>query len=353
MFKFMMIFLYLHTSHAQVSGDFGGASGGAVRIGGSATACSSSIQGAVRYDSGAGDLYFCDGYNWKLAATDPCANSLPNNWNFTDLTGQSTSSVVTSSIHQVTNIAGCSIPIKITGSSGSPQYRICDDASCATIHQDWSNSQRTIANNKYIQLRLTTSQAASQTYTVALTVGDRVESWNVTTVSNCGSSEPTPGSICSDGTVFIGRSSDGGAKMYTTGCAAGAAFNGSLCFGILIQLPWSKGGSINTLVTTASTGEIQTSNLAGLSNADSPYAAAMYCQHLVLHGQSDWYLPSSEESGFLRTFCGLIPGGDCVGDRYWTSSEYSTTHTYYFTFNGSLGPQPKVSNTRVRCVRKD
>lgn len=351
----LVFYLFIYFSQAQMSGDFGGAGGGAVRLGGSVTACSTSIQGTVKYNSGDGSLYFCDGYNWKMAFTDPCANSLPNNWDFTDLTGQTSLTVVTSSIHQVVNIAGCSVAVKITGSVGSPEYRICDDATCTTVSQDWTTSQGVITNNKYIQLRLTTREMASLTTVATVNIGDRVESWNVTTAADCTASEPVVGSFCSDGSIYIGRGPDGGTKVYTTACSSGLSWDGSSCTGNGIYLPWAAlGGSVST-GNFGSNGETMTSNLAGLSNADAPYSAAVYCNNLTFHGQSDWYLPSLSEASLLQSACAVLPDAGCGNaTRFWSSTELSAGNAWYYRYDATGGTSSaKTIFYAIHCIRKD
>lgn len=223
--------------------------------------------------------------------------------------------------------------------------------------QDWSSSQRTITNNQYIQLRVTTSSVASTTSLTSLTVGDRMESWSVTTSGDCTATEPVPGSFCSDGTIYLGRGPDGATKMYTTPCYAGRTYDGTSCTGSAINLPWSEGATVSAGYTeNKSTGEANTSALAGLSNADSPYAAATYCQNLVLHGQSDWYLPAIHEASLILALYTLIPDNSSTSQRIWASTEQSATHAIYYVASAAFGGsnQPKTANsTYVRCVRKD
>lgn len=357
MFNFLFFIFLNYFSQSQVSGDFGGAGGGAVRVGGApATTCSAATLGALKYESGDGSLYYCDGNNWTMAITDPCAGSLPNNWDFTDLTGQNLLTSVTSSIHQITNIAACTVPVKVSTNIGSVEYRVCDDGACATVSQDWSSSQRTITNNKYVQLRLTTSSAASTTSVAAITVGDRVESWNVSTTSDCASSEPSVGSFCADGTIYIGRGPDGGTKVYTTPCLPGGMWDGSQCVGALrTEFLWARNATVSTGNTGFASGAAATANLAGLSNADSPYGPMVYCQNLTLHGKSDWYVPSIVEANLFQSGCGMIPDATCNSARYWSSTEVSATGAYYYMKNSTGGTSTNKANSNypTRCIRKD
>lgn len=57
----LLAFHPLHAQAQETSADF---SAGAVKIGYDSTTCSSSIEGAIRYDSSSGNIALCNGTNW-------------------------------------------------------------------------------------------------------------------------------------------------------------------------------------------------------------------------------------------------------------------------------------------------
>jgi hypothetical protein len=341
-------------SSAQISADFGGGSGGAIRIGESVTACSSLVQGAVKFDASDRTLKYCDATNWKLLIADACATSLPTDWSFTDLTAQTRSTLVTSSIHQITGIGSCVAAVSVSGVGSTAEYRICSDSSCTSVDQTWGTAAGTITNNKYIQLRLTTSAFGNLAHTASVTVGHRLETWSVTTSGNCSDTTPALGTYCADGTFYVGQSPDGNVKMYTTPCDVGRFWNGITCSGSSISIPWSNGGSVYNSAADWNSGESNTNLLAGLSNADDPYIAPDYCYQFNGNGQTDWYLPAVGEIVILRAACGAMPDANCAdGSRRWTSFEVATTSAEYFTYSGGWGTTSKWNLNAIRCVRKD
>ncbi|WP_435640831.1 Lcl domain-containing protein [Micavibrio aeruginosavorus] len=162
---------------------------------------------------------------------------------------------------------------------------------------------------------------------------------------------PVIGNTCSDGSIYAGLTPDGNAPMYA------AASNAPT------QMNWDNGlgNNIDTTIvnctsgvqTACDTGEANTTFLAGLVNAAAPYAAATYCQDLVAHGRSDWYLPALNELQLIYTNLYLGGFGGLTNHDYWSSSEQSddSGKNIYFgdgnTYNGG-----KSNDFRVRCVRK-
>ena len=206
-------------------------------------ACDADRTGGVRYSTANDCLEYCDGGgSWTCIAPSACADTTPASFSFTNLTSQSASSQVTSNIEQITGL-GCAVNVSISG-QGSPQYRTCSDSGCSTVVQDWTNSTVQIANNDYLQLRLTTSATGGETYTATVTAGNGADTWSATTSGDCTGS-PTPGTVCSDGTIYAGQSPDGNVKMYTTRCDEGENWDGSGCTGVRVRVPWNDGNSSN------------------------------------------------------------------------------------------------------------
>lgn len=162
------------------------------------------------------------------------------------------------------------------------------------------------------------------------------------------STTTTPGTVCSDGSVYAGISTDNGAKMFTTPADGPQnPWNND-------TLNWVDTAMVNcttTAQTSCNTGEANTTLLAGLSDAASPYMAAEYCEGLSAHGKSDWYLPALNELSVLYTNRAAI-GGFSSG-LYWTSSERSNEWARDINFsNGVQNYNGKsAETTNVRCVR--
>lgn len=176
---------------------------------------------------------------------------------------------------------------------------------------------------------------------------------------------PSLGTTCADGTIYAGLTPDGNVKMYTTPADAPTLMS------------WNDGSSnwVDTAMancdggngqTSCHSGSDNTALLAGLgsSPSPSPYVAANYCNNLVAHGKSDWYLPADMElrvlyinrnSGALAgTFNDSPPWPDSY---YWSSSEAidnpdRNAINYQFA-NNTHGWLTKSELQKVRCVRKD
>lgn len=340
-------------SYAQIGADFAGAGGGAVRFGESVSTCNAGAQGAIRYESVGMAMQYCNGTSWKTFFAETCAPTSGSNWTFTHLANQATSTTVTSSIHQVTGITGCTVSIKVSG-DGSPEYRICSDSTCSTVDQTWGSTESDLTNNKYVQLRLTTAATGNVLRKAVLTMGSFQRGWLVRTQGNCADADPGVGTICADGSVFIGFTPDTGAKTYATDCHAGRTLSGGACTGTANTYVWSTTATINTGVTKNLTGETNTTNLVGLSNADTPYTAAAYCDGLNQHSKTDWYLPAYSEISLIHSGCEVLPDTGCSNTtRLWTSTEVSATNAWYYSAAGGPTSTGKINVQRIRCFRKD
>lgn len=119
---------------------------------------------------------FCNGTEW--VALGSSVDNQPDNFSFTDQTGVSLSTLVTSNIVQITGMSD-GTNISITG-DGSPQYRICSDATCAT-NPSFTSAAGQINADQYVQLRLTSNGSASTMNSATITVGSVSDQWDVTT----------------------------------------------------------------------------------------------------------------------------------------------------------------------------
>jgi hypothetical protein len=78
-------------TRAQISFDGGGAGGGALVAGQSTTTCDSTIDGALRYNSAAKCMDFCDGSAWRSLNCSVCpASGLIGHWKMDDGAGNAT-----------------------------------------------------------------------------------------------------------------------------------------------------------------------------------------------------------------------------------------------------------------------
>jgi hypothetical protein len=110
----------------------------------------------------------------------PACGARPDDFSFSNITGAAASSIQNSTIVQMTGISCATADVSITG-AGSPQYRVCSDSSCSVVVQDWTNTTTPIANNQFVQLRMTASATSLQMLTATVTIGGQARNWSVTT----------------------------------------------------------------------------------------------------------------------------------------------------------------------------
>ena len=327
--------------------------------------------GMVRYNSTNGKIEGYENGAWTELGATTCADMTPDAMAFANLTGQTVSTLVTSAIVQAVNF-GCEIGVSVTATGGSPQYRVCTDAACATVTQDWTTASTDIAANEYIQMRITTSAAGADTRAVSLSVGNLAVIWSVTTDGDCTDPSPPIGTVCSDGSVYAGLTPDGSVKMYVPRCDYGQIWDGSSCAGAVTLSSWSDGIYQSTDSPLINCGSAPACGLSGSANtitllaADSNagsggiqlYGAAHACGNLNIHGQTDWYLPSIAELEVMYNNRSAI-GGFSAGN-YWSSSEYifdagagGFQGAWIILFsNGTKGWNYKNDLRYVRCARK-
>lgn len=328
---------------------------GEIIIGQSGLTCEAAKTGAIRYNSSLQILELCNGSSWESISAATCADATPDSFNFTDSPNQSTSSLVTSNIVQISGIL-CSVNVEVSG-EGSPQIRVCDNSTCSSVSTDW-NTLAIIDNGQYLQTRLTSSSAGGDTYTAIIAAGNTADAWNVTPTGDC-SSNPSYGTICADGTIYAGKSPDGNVDMYVMRCDAGLTWDGATCSGVASLLPWNDGNSNNTLtgIDSSITGEANTDALyaadASTDTGMQIHKAAEYCYNLSLHGQSDWYLPTTQEYNVIYTNIKNLGNFLTSGERYYTSREASQPYAYVYRMNdGSTPLRSKSENNYARCARK-
>ena len=111
---------------------------------------------------------------------------------------QSATPHVESNIVQVTGMdSGTAISID---GGGLYEYRICTDASCATVTHAYASTAGTIDAGEYVQLRLISSASESTAIVATVTVGTLAVDWSVTT----GDFTPTTFNFTDQSSVALG-----------------------------------------------------------------------------------------------------------------------------------------------------
>jgi Protein of unknown function (DUF1554) len=141
-------------------------------IGNTGLACSSTTEGALRWDSTNKLVNVCDGTNWAplvavgLASSDP----LPDAFSFTDLTDQAISSLIYSETLNITGFDG-PVTAQVSG-SGSPQLQVNGGA--------WVTAA-VINPGDSLRVRVVSSSSANTAVITTVTVGTGTDNWSVTT----------------------------------------------------------------------------------------------------------------------------------------------------------------------------
>ena len=344
-----------------IQGDVSGnivAEGGIVVGTSTGLACGASTAGAIRYNSTEDYLEFCDGSSWAPIGATTCSDTTPSSYVITDLVNQSTLTLVTSAITAVSGL-GCAVSVYISG-EGTPAYRTCSDSGCSTVVQDWTTSSGWISDGEYIQTRLTTSSLGGDTYSATVIIGSVSQMWEVTTTGDC-SGSPTPGTVCTDGTIYAGDTPDGNVAMYETRCDAGMSWDGSECTGVRIGYPWNDGesnwvetGYENTITGQANSTALAATDSNSVAVGTQDHIAVVYCGDLVLNGYSDWYLPAKEEINVIYGSKDVIE--NLATGYYWSSTENTISLAWRFRFSDGYWDHlygGKYSGCYVRCARHD
>lgn len=110
--------------------------------------------------------------------------------------------------------------------------------------------------------------------------------------------------------------------------------------------------------TTAGADDITTDSMedgkindSQVSNSTT-FPAFKACKDLVYGGFSDWYLPAVDELYLLWKNSAAI--GGFSADDYWSSSEVDVDDAWKADFDdGETNNRSKISQLRVRCIRRD
>ncbi|MFK7839383.1 MAG: hypothetical protein AB8B83_03550 [Bdellovibrionales bacterium] len=339
---------------------------GTIKLGSQNVACDSALEGGIRWNTTDNCIQVCDGIAWECSLENSCTDELPDEWTFNDVTNAAANTAIESNIIQVTGIDPlCLAQVRATG-NGNPEIRICNDASCSVVDLTWTSQLTTMQNNKYLQVRATSPNAGLVTQFTSLRIGARSMNWLVQTAGDCTDPNPVPGTICADGTVFIGRTTDGFEKMYTTRCRQPRLFQGGACRGYQFRVPWNDYSDNYTNAVGASSffqGQRNTTDLVNTDSNTNPearepyrYMAAEYCDKLgdlnepSAYGYTDWYLPSQDEGDDLCTIMRPL-GYDW--NTIWLSTEASSDRARYERSDCYSGSGGKRTVYSLLCVRKE
>jgi hypothetical protein len=130
-------------------------------------------------DQGLSLIYDSTSQRWRSASLPFSAPTCSvYSYSFPAIASQPGSTLVSSPLIPIATDS-CTATVSISG-AGSPQFRTCSDASCATVVNDWGSAGQSISNAQYVQARLTTS-AVNATDTATLSVGSTLGNFSVDT----------------------------------------------------------------------------------------------------------------------------------------------------------------------------
>jgi hypothetical protein len=295
---------------------------------------------------------------------------------------QATSGQITSlgvgSLAASGNISAASLTVggqSVTGGGGS-------GIGCVVSPSDLSNlvtlgnggSCTFYSSSSVIQPATCASIAQTRTCSSGVLSGSYTAVSCTVVADNCYGS-PSAGTVCADGSVYVGLSPDGNTKMFAPRCDAGQIWNGSSCTGSRSVISWNNGtstwydipaisnctdsgGTGGGYCTSYNTGRTYSAAIAAVtaSGNSGPHQAAQYCENLTENGKSDWYLPSLPELHLLyvaRNAANLTGTLDTSGNYYWSSTENALNSAWRERFNDAYQNDYSKNNAfYVRCVRK-
>lgn len=159
------------------------------------------------------------------------------------------------------------------------------------------------------------------------------------------------GDLCADGTVFAGYHPITYEHLFIPTVdqerpGAPGTFT----------LNWKNAAGTNDInPDSTNDGKINHANRGG---AIGNFQAFQACEDLGFGGHSDWYLPSQVELYYLWSVRTTIEAAGNITNfqnNYHSSTEHSTSNSWYQTFNTHPGAQSfanKTGATTVRCLRR-
>jgi hypothetical protein len=213
--------------------------------------------------------------------------------------------------------------ISVSG-EGSPEYSLNGGG--------FTSSAGTITGGQVLRVRLTASSGKNTERVATVTIGSASAEFNVLTTIFEVCDTGNAGSVCSDGTVFVGTVD--GNRIYTS------------------AEDISITRRINS-VTTAISGT--NSNTNGKANTDAMVGANMEAANACRALGEKWYLPAIQELFALRSVTAGTQsqsGTITAGASYWSSTTSFSSRTYSAVLSSTSGSSTPTKTTpnRVRCV---
>lgn len=299
--------------------------------------------------------------NEAVTANVTVGTTVSNTWTVTTSQGTPNAFSFADQTNVTPGFTASSNAVTLTGFTGS--LTATCSSPCVAIARNgvWQGTTVTgFVANDTIAIRMNASTTANTAVTGTVSVGGTTSSvWSVTSMAHtCGVALSAAGVVCTDGTVYAGVSTDGLAQpIFVTRCDLGQTWDGTTCTGTRSTPPWNNGTTnwTGTGITSNTNGEGNTTSLVALADIGAPYQAAIACDSLSIHGQTDWYLPGRDELNnnyYLNRMA--IGNFDLTGNFYWSSSEQSNVNAWIQRFSdGTSTANGKTNNTfRIRCARR-
>jgi hypothetical protein len=231
-----------------------------------------------------------------------------------------------------------------------------------------------LAPNGVVSGTVNSATASTVTVTVSDSGGQTKTSSLTFTIIADSCATGVVGTVCADGSVYVGPSPDTGARMFVTRCDAGQTWDSSIsaCSQPIGSAPgrisfyW---GTYNLLtgLTGAITGRSNTealvANYGSYVDSGAPpvvvgVPAAQYCYDLNENGKTDWYLPAANE---LQTIYGASNTASLSATFLKTSNYYSSTEGAFpgqvvaqqFNSSTQTSNQSKHNLFPIRCARRN
>ena len=306
--------------------------------------------------------------------TTTIADTTPDAFTFTDVTGQSVSTVVESNAITVTGIDAAAV-ISVTGG----EYQINGGA--------WTSSPGTVTAGQTVQVRHTTSASYSTATNTVLTIGGVSDTFTTTTMAADSTPDAftftdvtgqTPSTVVASNAITVtginvaanisvtggAYQIDGGAwtsiaGTVTVGQTVKVRHSTSASYSTAVNTVLTIGGVSDTFTTTTVTGFVSHGGLTWSPNnatvpgsADSWDPANTFCTTQTINGQTGWRLPTTAELASLSS------SGALAGQGWWLTGTWSSTpgpnpgsHEYVFLGDGSVAWMWDTGMVNVTCVR--